>query len=253
MREKLRGLLDFFLFILEALSCLLPPYARFSFFFQQFLVVGVRSIPIILVVGSFVGMVLAVMTYAQFSKLGIESLMGPFIAVPMVSQLGPVMTALMLLCRVGSAMTAELGTMRVTEQIDALVCFGVNPMRNLIIPRLVIGSLILPMLTVISDVVGIVGGWLLAVHVYGVNQYYYDLQTEKYFDLYDVNTGLVKAFFFGLIITFVCCFKGYNTRGGATGVGKSIMEGVVISFIAIIVCNFFISIAAAKLSEIIYG
>lgn len=231
----------------DTFCALLPPFARGSFFFQQFLVIGLRSIPIILIVGCFVGMVLAVMTYKQFSTLNIETMMGPFIAVPMVSQLGPIMTALMLLCRVGSAMTAELGTMRVTEQIDALFCFGINPVRNLIIPRVVVCCLALPALTVISDAIGILGGYMLAIYVYNINEHYYLLQTRAFFESYDIYTGIVKAFFFGMIISCICCFKGYTSSGGATGVGKSIMEAVVVSFIAIIVSNFFITMLANKI------
>lgn len=224
-----------------------PPYSRFLFYHKQFLEIGIRSIPIILVVGAFVGMVLAVMTYKQFSKLGIESLVGPFIAVPMVSQLGPIMTALMILCRVGSAMTAELGTMRVTEQIDALYCFGINPMKTLIAPRVIVCSLILPALTILSDIVGIIAGWILSVTVFDINSHFYILQTKKYFEAYDIFVGIGKAFFFGIIIAMTCCYKGFYSKGGATGVGKSIMEGVVISFILIIVSNFLLSMLSQLL------
>ncbi len=237
----------FVLFLRDVTDALFPPYARGAFFFQQFVIIGVKSIPIVLIVGAFVGMVLAVMTYQQFSSLGIETMMGPFIAVPMVSQLGPILTALMVLCRVGSAMTAEIGTMRVTEQIDALQCFGVNPTRNLIVPRIVCCSLLLPALTVLSDVIGILGGKYLAIHVYGINEHYYTLQTLKHFMPFDIYTGIVKAFVFGLIISSYCCFKGFHSSGGATGVGRAIMEAVVAAFIAIIVTNFFVSLLASHI------
>lgn len=236
---------DFLVFIKRTFKHYFPPYPRFSFFYRQFVEVGLKSIPIVLVVGAFVGMVLAVMTYQQFSTLGIESMMGPFIAVPMVSQLGPIMTALMILCRVGSAMTAELGSMRVTEQIDALHCFGINPIRTLIVPRTVACAVMLPALTVLSDVIGIIGGWLLGVHVFGINESYYLDKTRAYFEAFDVYTGLFKAFIFGFVISLFCCFKGYTTKGGATGVGKSIMEAVVVAFIAIIVLNFVMSLMAS--------
>lgn len=214
---------------------------------------GLMSIPIVLIVGAFVGMVLGVMTYNQFSKLGIESLMGPFLAVPMVSQLGPILTALMILCRVGAAMTAELGSMRVTEQVDALYCFGINPIRTLITPRVTVCSLMMPALTIISDGIGILGGWFLGVYVYGVNEHYYFLQTKKYFDSFDIYEGLAKSFVFGIIISVFCCYKGFHTKGGATGVGKSIMVAVVISFIAIIMTNFFMSLMAKNVWEMIYA
>lgn len=253
LQEYLEVISRFFVFLKRITRSLLPPYARYSFFHQQFIDIGIKSIPIVLIVGAFVGMVLAVMTYQQFSKLGIESLVGPFIAIPMVSQLGPIMTALMILCRVGSAMTAELGTMRVTEQIDALSCFGINPIRTLVAPRMIVCSLILPALTVLSDLIGIIGGWLLAVYVFEINEHYYLLQTKTYFESFDVFTGLAKAFSFGLIISVICCFKGYYSKGGATGVGKAIMEAVVISFIAIIVMNFFMSLLAKSVWDIYFA
>ena len=238
---------DFFRFTYKTCHQFCSPYPRFSFFYRQFVEIGIKSIPIVLVVGAFVGMVLAVMTYQQFSKLGIESMMGPFIAVPMVSQLGPIMTALMILCRVGSAMTAELGSMRVTEQIDALHCFGINPIRTLVIPRTLVCALMLPALTVLSDVIGIIGGWFLGIYVFNINESYYLEKTRLYFQAYDVYVGLIKALVFGLIISMFCCFKGYTTRGGASGVGKSIMEAVVVAFIAIIVINFVMSLMATAI------
>lgn len=241
---EVKSFIDFFN---EGLRGLTPPYARASIYVKLFWTMGIRSIPIVLIVGSFVGLVLSVMTYAQFSKLGVESLIGPFIAVPMVSQLGPVMTALMILCRVGSALTAEIGTMRVSEQVDALRCFGVNPIRHLIVPRVVVGTLLLPLLTVISDFVGIWAGQFLSVGFYGVNEHYYTLRTQEHFTDFDIYVGLVKALVFGAIITVICCYKGYTTRGGASGVGRSIMDSVVVSFIAIIVSNFFLSVISTAI------
>ena len=238
----LRGIKLFLRFFSGTIRSIFPPYCRSSFYYKQFLDVGIKSVPIVLIVGAFVGMVLAVMTYKQFSKLGIESLVGPFIAVPMVSQLGPIMTALMILCRVGSAMTAELGTMRVTEQIDALHCFGINPMKTLIAPRVIVCAFFLPALTIISDIVGILAGWLLSVHFFDINSHFYIDQTKNYFEAFDIFTGIGKAFFFGIIISVVCCYKGFFSKGGASGVGKSIMEAVVISFIMIIVSNFCMSL-----------
>ena len=247
IKAKLESCRLFFEFIHAILRYLLPPYSRFTFFYRQFIEVGIKSIPIVVVVGAFVGMVLAVMTYQQFYKLGIESLVGPFIAVPMVSQLGPIMTALMMLCRVGSAMTAELGSMRVTEQIDALHCFGINPIKILIIPRAVICAFMLPALTVVSDVIGIMGGYLIGVYLFGINESYYMQQTRHYFEAFDVFAGLSKAFVFGILISVVCCFKGFYSRGGASGVGESIMQAVVYCFIAIIFMNFVMSLIIIKI------
>ena len=238
---------DFVLFLRRTFVSFFQPYARFDFFYRQFIDIGLMSIPIVLIVGGFVGMVLGVMTYSQFSKLGIESLMGPFLAVPMVSQLGPILTALMILCRVGAAMTAELGTMRVTEQVDALYCFGINPIKTLITPRVLVCTLMLPALTVLSDAIGILGGWFLGIHVYGVNEHNYFMQTKNYFVPFDIYEGLAKSLVFGVIISVFCCFKGFHTKGGASGVGKSIMTAVVVSFIAIIMSNFFISLIARKI------
>lgn len=203
--------------------------------------IGVRSLPVVTVVSVFIGLILSFMAYAQFSMLGIESLIGPLVAYPMVAQLGPVMAALMVAGRAGSAITAEISTMKVTEQIDALTVIGANPGEYLVKPRFVACILMLPMLTVIADVIGIFGGYLLSVKVYQISEHYYWEHSKARVEAWDITVGLIKAFVFGGLISIICCHRGFNSTGGAEGVGRSTTAAVVECFISIIVFNFFLS------------
>ncbi len=228
-------------------------WARPHLIMPQFYEVGTRSIPVVMLVGAFVGMVLAVEMYSQFAAIGQESRIGGVINISVVKQIGPVLAAVMIAGRVGGSFSAQLGTMRVTEQIDAMRAMGVDPVAHLVVPRVVACVLMVPMLTVFSNVLGILGGYLVTVHGYGVNATEYWEFTSRFVDAYDLLTGLAKALVFGLWIGLISTYKGFTCQPGAAGVGRATTEAFVISFIAIIVSNFFLATFLRDVYVTLYG
>src|SRR5438067_2058534 len=204
--------------------------------------VGVRSVMVVAVTGCFIGMVLSVQSYGQFRPMGLETWMSSMIHTSVIRELGPVLAATMIAGRVGSAMAAELGTMRVTEQIDALVSLGVNAVHYLVVPRFLACVLLIPLLTTIADVMGILGGGLICTKVYHVQSHFYWERAREYVGYGDVLTGLLKSMFFGASIAFISCHRGFNCRPGAEGVGRAATEAFVISFITILVIDFFLAV-----------
>ncbi|KPJ58440.1 MAG: hypothetical protein AMS15_08395 [Planctomycetes bacterium DG_23] len=204
--------------------------------------IGVRSVPVILGTGSFIGMVLAVQMFTQMHKLGVDAWVGPVINVAMVKEIGPVLAAVILAGRVGGAMAAELGTMRVTEQIDALRSMGTDPIQYLVVPRLYACFLLIPILTIISDFIGAVCGYLVSTKAFGVSSFYYIQETKEYLEYWDIAVGIIKSFFFGAFIAIICCYKGFNARGGAEGVGRATTSAFVATFVTILVSNFFLAV-----------
>ncbi len=204
--------------------------------------VGVRSVPVVLITGTFIGMVLAVQTHTQFKMMHMESRLGAIITMTLVSELGPVLAATMLAGRVGSSMAAELGTMRVTEQISAITALGADPVRYLVVPRFLACVCLIPLLTAFADVVGIFSGWAFSTQVLGVNSYRYWLYAESYVTGWDVSAGLVKSVFFGCSIAIIACHRGFHCRAGAEGVGRAATEAFVLSFIAILAMDFLLTV-----------
>ena len=201
--------------------------------------VGTKSVPVVGITGAFIGMVLAVESYSEFRSLGQEERLGSMINVSVVKQIGPVLAAVMLAGRVGGALTAELGTMNVTEQIDALRVMGADPMRVLVVPRFIACLLLTPVLTIFSDALGVAGGWLVSVKAFDIPAQHYWLYSARGVDTWNIFEGLIKAFFFGGAIGLIGCYKGFTCGAGASGVGRATTESFVASFIAIIVLNFF--------------
>jgi phospholipid/cholesterol/gamma-HCH transport system permease protein len=208
----------------------------------SFYSVGVRSVPVIAITGTFIGMVLAVQSYSQFSQFGLASRMGAIINVSIVRELGPVLAATMLAGRVGSAIAAELATMRVTEQIDALACLGVNPIHYLVVPRFLACVLLIPLLTIFGNFMGVMGGALICTRVYAIEAHHYWTHAQGYVGLWDLSTGLIKPMFFGAAIALISCHRGFNSQAGAEGVGRAATESFVISFVAILVLDFFLAL-----------
>ncbi len=208
---------------------------------KQMLEIGVNSLPVALITAIFTGMVLALQSYTGFKRFGAESLVGSVVALSMTRELGPVLTAFIVAGRAGAAMAAELGTMRVTEQIDALETLATNPIKYLIVPRFISGLTMLPLLTIISDIVGILGGYFVAVVLLGANVKTYMRMTWDYLEMQDLYIGLIKACFFGAALSLICCYKGFYTEGGAEGVGKATTGAVVISFMTILISDYFLS------------
>lgn len=204
--------------------------------------VGVKSQSVVLTTGAATGMVLCAQTYFQFHKVKMDTATGAVVSVGMSSELGPVLAALMLTGRVGGAMAAELGTMKVTEQIDALRTLATHPVDYLVVPRLLALLMAAPLLTAQSVVVGIFASYLVGTRLLGIDGAYYLANMVKFTSPLDVVTGLIKALMFGGIIALVSCYKGLDTRGGAEGVGKATTEAVVISSITILISNFFLTL-----------
>ncbi len=235
--------------MVETFRCILqkPPHSHL--FLKQLYDIGVASLPVVAITGFFTGLVLAAQSFYQLSDKGLSGVTGLMVAKAMMTELGPVLTAFMVTGRVGAAMCAELGTMRVTEQVDALETMAVSPVRYLIAPRCLAGTLIMPLLTLFSILLGVIGGYLIAV-------FYFGMAPSSYFDpmpihitLFDLLIGIVKAFVFGFLIMTISCYKGMQTSGGAAGVGKSTTNSVVIAYCCILLSNFFLTVALNVLRE----
>jgi phospholipid/cholesterol/gamma-HCH transport system permease protein len=229
------------LFFLSAVAWTFRPPLKVRIVFKQLEFVGVKSLYVVSLTGLFTGMVLALQTYHGFRMFSAESLVGGTVALSMTRELGPVLTSLMVTARAGSAMAAELGSMKVTEQIDALYVMAANPIQHLIVPRILSGLMMVPVLTVISDFIGIIGGYFVGVHLLGINEGLFIKNITKLMTLNDIYNGLVKAAVFGLILSLIGCYKGFNTKGGAEGVGKATTEAVVLSSISILIADYFLT------------
>jgi phospholipid/cholesterol/gamma-HCH transport system permease protein len=203
--------------------------------------VGVYSIPVVLITGAFTGMVLALQTASAFRLFGAENLIASVVAISMTRELGPVLAGLMVAGRVGSAMAAELGTMRVTEQIDALHTLATNPVQYLIVPRVWAATLMMPCLVVLSDIVGILGGRIIAVGVLGTSPVTYAKRATQFLEFEDIGVGLLKAALFGLTLSLIGCYEGYSVRGGAREVGFAVNRAVVLSIALILIVNYLVT------------
>ncbi|MFL5341744.1 MAG: MlaE family ABC transporter permease [Gemmataceae bacterium] len=204
--------------------------------------IGYQSVFVILMTGFFIGMVLGVQSVHQFQKLGFSTWTGSIINMSVVRELGPVLAATMLAGRIGSAMAAELATMRVNEQIDALACLGVNPVHYLVVPRLMACVLLIPLLTAFADLAGVAGGALICVQIYGIEPHHYWQHSRDLIKSWDLFTGLLKPVFFGAAIALIACHRGFRSRAGAEGVGRAATEAFVLSFVAILVLDFFLAL-----------
>lgn len=219
-----------------------PPF-RLDLLFHQMERVGVRSVLVIVLTGAFSGMVLALQSFHFSRSFGAETMVGVGVALSMTRELGPVLTSIMVAGRAGSAMAAEIGTMRITEQIDALSAMAVNPIKYLIVPRVLASIVVVPILTIIADFVGIAGGYVVGVTVLGINAGAFVANMEKYVELDDIYHGVIKAAVFGLILSIIGCYKGYTTTGGAEGVGKATTQSVVLAAITILMANYLLTAA----------
>jgi phospholipid/cholesterol/gamma-HCH transport system permease protein len=210
---------------------------------EQFFNIGVLSFFVVTITGLSTGIVLAAQSFYQLSDKGLASLTGLMVAKAMIAELGPVLTAFMVTGRVGSAMCAEIGTMKVTEQIDALKSMAVNPNSYLMAPRFIAGITMMPILTIYSTIMGIFGGYIISCHFFGMASSDYFYPMPQHITMFDVHTCLIKAALFSVIFITVCCYKGFNAKGGAAGVGKATTESVVISYICILIADFLLTIA----------
>jgi len=229
------------LLFISALTWLVRPPFRLRLIAKQMEFVGVQSLSVVLITAAFAGMVLALQTYYGFRMFGGESLVGATVALSLTRELGPVFTALMVTGRAGSAMAAELGTMKVTEQVDALYTMSVNPVQYLIVPRIVAAILMVPILTILADFIGVVGGYFVGVHLLGINSGIFMARIIEFVDMDDITNGLIKSAFFGLILSLIGTYKGFYTTGGAEGVGKATTEAVVYASVSILISDYILT------------
>jgi phospholipid/cholesterol/gamma-HCH transport system permease protein len=231
----------FFQMLWQAASWLVRPPYDVPEHFRQMVRVGVDSIPVVFLTTLFTGMVLALQTFNGFKRFHAESLVGSVVALSLTRELAPVLTALMVTGRVGSSMAAELGTMRVTEQIDALTALGTEPVQYLVVPRVAASVLMMPLLVILGDFVGMYGGYLVAVQLLGANPITYIENSFQFLEISDVTSGIIKAAVFGLIFSLLACVRGYYTEGGAEGVGRATTRAVVSGSLSVLFADFFLT------------
>ncbi len=230
-----------FLFFLEAVKMSLIPPFRIKLIFKQIEFIGINSILVVILTGTFTGMVFAFQSYIGFSKFGAEHMVGTVVALGMARELGPVLSSIMVTARAGSAITAEIGTMRVTEQIDALQALSVEPIQYLVSPRIIAGIIIMPLLDILAVFCGILGGYLVSVELLDINKYLFLDGIYQFTELADVFNGMIKATVFGFILTLVGSYKGFYTGGGAEGVGRSTTQSVVMSCVLILIFDYLLT------------
>jgi len=218
--------------------CFIPPF-KVDRIIEQIKKTGYDSLPIVSLIALFIGFIFALQTAYFMQRIGSELYIASLVALSVVRELGPVITALVVAGRVGAAITAELGSMQVTEQIDALETLATNPIKYLVVPRFIALTLVLPLLTLYADMVGILGSYLICVYRLGISGGLYLRVTFEALLFKDIFTGIFKTFFFGMIIAFVSCYEGFNVQGGAEGVGRATRLSVVKSFVLIILADCF--------------
>lgn len=249
MKKKIFELLEFFFeeigrfFYIMFQTFIWTPRKPFDLknWLKQMVRVGVDSVPVVFLATLFTGAVIAIETFEGFRRFHAESYVGSVVSLSMLRELSPVLSAIMVTGRVGSAMAAEIGTMKVTEQIDALYVLATNPVHYLIVPRVWASVIMVPLLTVLGDLTGIAGGYVVSIGIMGANPVVYENATFQYLDLEDFFAGIIKAAVFGLILSVVGCMKGFYTEGGAEGVGRATTQAVVMASLFILLSDFFLA------------
>jgi phospholipid/cholesterol/gamma-HCH transport system permease protein len=229
-----------FLFFRALRNCFWPPF-RIRLILRQMELVGVNSIPVVLITGGFTGAVLALQTFTSFKRFNAETMIGGVIAVTLLREMGPVLTGLIVAGRAGSAMAAEIGTMNVTEQIDALNALATDPVNYLVVPRFLAGTFMMPMLSTLFSAIGMIGSYVISVSVLGTNPVTYMRQMWWFIEGEDIYTGLIKAAVFGIIISIIGSYQGFITQGGAEGVGRSTTRAVVLASTFILIFNYILT------------
>ncbi|NQT37437.1 MAG: ABC transporter permease [Planctomycetes bacterium] len=231
------------LFSYRTMRWLVTRFARRETIVPAFYQIGVLSLPVVALTGTFIGMVLAVQSYAQFHMLGLETRLGAVINMSLVRELGPVLAATMLAGRVGSSIAAELGTMRVTEQIDALSSMGADPIHYLVVPRFLGCLIMIPTLTLMADFMGVVGGAFYSIYFLGIDAHHYMENSQQYVGMFDLFNGVFKSLFFGAAIALISCHRGFHCDPGAEGVGRAATSAFVYSFVVILILDLLLGIS----------
>jgi phospholipid/cholesterol/gamma-HCH transport system permease protein len=235
----LAGLGRMMTLLITALLWMFVPPLRVRRVLRQIHFMGWRSLLVVALTGAFTGMVLGLQGYYTLNKFGATAMLGPAVALSLIREIGPVLCALVVTGRAGSAMAAEIGIMRITDQIDSLSVMALNPVKYLITPNILAGLITFPLLTAIVDVIGIYGGYVVGVQLLGVGAGVYFGEMQNFVGMYDIKIGFYKALSFGLIMSWVCCYKGFHTRFGAEGVSRATTEAVVMSSVWILICDYF--------------
>ncbi len=243
---------DLAMFAMSTMRWLFTRLPRRETLVPAFYQIGVLSLPVVALTGTFIGMVLAVQSYAQFRMMGLETRLGAVINMALVRELGPVLAATMLAGRVGSAMAAELGTMRVTEQIDALASMGTNPIQYLVVPRFLACLVLIPTLTIMADFMGVVGGAFYSITLLDVDYYHYWVNSKNFVGNFDLFIGVFKSLFFGAAIGLISCHRGFNCEPGAEGVGRAATRSFVFSFVTILLLDLFLGIALDTIDNLLW-
>ncbi len=233
---------DLTLFIWRTMTWLFTRLPKRETLTPSFYQVGVLTLPVVALTGTFFGMIMAVNAYFQLHSIGLESRLGSLINMSLVRELGPVLAGVMLAGRVGSAMAAELGTMRVTEQIDALDSMGANPIHYLVVPRFLACLFLIPALTIVADFMGVLGGYFYSIYIYQIDHHYYWHNARQFVGVFDVFVGIIKSISFGAAIALVSCYRGFNCSPGAEGVGRAATISFVHSFVTIILLDLLLGI-----------
>ncbi len=230
-----------FLFFLRAFLNTFTTPIRFRLFLKHVEFIGVKSWLVVSLTALFSGMVTSYQVYHALVKFGGQSVLGGVVALTLTRELGPVLTAIMVVARAGSAITAEIGTMKITEQIDALKIMAVNPIQYLVTPRLWAAVIALPLLTAMADFIGIAGGYVVSTFILGIDPGVMISRMKDMVELMDILSGIFKSIFFGILIISVCAYKGFTTTGGAEGVGKSTTQAVVISSVGVLIADYILT------------
>jgi phospholipid/cholesterol/gamma-HCH transport system permease protein len=238
--DVVQSLGRFVRFLLHTLAYATVPPIKVRRIVERIHFIGYRSLTIVLLTGTFTGMVLGLQVYLTLSRFGSEAFLGPAVALSIIRELGPVLCALIVTGRAGSALTAEIGIMRISEQIDALTVMALHPIRYLAVPPLIAGIIAFPLMTALFDVIGIFGGYLVGVKLLGLSPGTYFGEMTTFVDLSDIMTGFWKSLSFGIIMTWVCVYKGFHCGHGAEGVARATTEAVVLSSVLVLVWDYFL-------------
>lgn len=239
--RSVRQLGEFLLFCRAFFTWVFNPPWRREVFLRQMEFIGVKSLPIIALTATFTGMVFALQTGYAFRQFNAEAFVGSTVGLALTREIGPVFTALMVVARAGSAMAAEIGTMKVTEQIDALSTMAINPVHFLVVPRVIAATVMVPLLAGLFSLIGVIGAYFVSVHLLHIGAQVFKQKLIYYVDADDVIGGLIKAAVFGFVLALISCYRGYRTEGGAEGVGRSTTEAVVISSVVVLVLDYFLT------------
>lgn len=232
---------DIGLFVYETLDSMLGSRIKFRKVFYQMNYIGVNSIGVVMLVGMTIGAAIALQSYIGLERFGATQFIGPIVYIGMTREFGPVFTAIMVIGRAGSAMTSEIGTMRITEQIDALQTLCIDTKQYLVVPRLIAGTFILPFLSIFCTMFGIMAGYVVSVYVLGINSEIYYQAIIENVEISDIINGLIKAIVFGFLLTVITTYKGFYAKGGAQGVGIAITQSVVYSILTIVVADYILT------------